>query len=60
MSKDVKLIVSIGDICIAYSCMALVMCAIGGIAYKVGQTKAKVEITSILNEYLKDTNESRN
>ena len=55
MNKDVKLVVSIGDICIAYTCMALVTCAIGGLAYKVGQTKSKIEIIKILNEYLNDS-----
>lgn len=52
MNKDVKLIVSISDICIAYSCLALVTCAIGCISYKLGQAKSKIEIINILNEYL--------
>ena len=54
MNKDVKLIVSIGDICIAYTCLALVTCGIGCLAYKIGQTKSKIEIINILNEHLND------
>lgn len=57
MNKDVKLIMSIGNICIAYGCMALITCAIGGLSYKFGQVKSKLEITQILNEYLKTESE---
>lgn len=55
MNKDIKLVVSIGDVCIAYGCMALVTCAIGCMSYKLGQTKSKNEIVSILEKYLSDT-----
>lgn len=55
MNKDIKVVVSIGDICIAYTCLALITCAVGCIAYKAGQIKSKVEITDILNEYLNDS-----
>lgn len=54
MNKDVKLIVSIGDICIAYTCMALVTCAIGGLAYKAGQMKSRLELIKIFNECVAD------
>lgn len=52
MNKDIKLMVSIGDVCIAYGCLAVVTCAVGCVAYKLGQAKSKFEIISILNEYL--------
>lgn len=54
MNKEVKLIVSIGDICVAYACAAVVTCAIGGLAYKAGQMKSRLELIKILNEYLSD------
>ena len=56
MNKDIKVVVSIGDLCIAYSCIALITCAIGVISYKTGLMKSKIEIVNILNEHL---NESR-
>ena len=55
MNRDVKLIVSIGDICLAYGCVALVTCAIGCAAYNIGRIKAKLEIVDILNECLSGT-----
>ena len=55
MNKDIKLMVSISDICIAYGCLAMVTCAVGCIAYKLGQAKTKLEIVGILSEYLSDT-----
>lgn len=55
MGKNVKLVVSIGDICLAYGCVVAVTCAIACLSYKYGQTKSKLEIVGILNEYLDES-----
>lgn len=55
MNKDIKLMVSIGDICLAYGCVVAVTCAIACLSYKYGQAKSKLEIVGILNEYLDDS-----
>lgn len=55
MSKSVKIVLSIGDICMAYGCLAVLTCAIGVTAYKLGDIKARLEIARILNEHLSET-----
>lgn len=53
MSKEVKLTVSLSDICVVYTCAALVMGAVGSMAYKLGRAKARSEIVAILDRYFR-------
>ena len=56
MNKEIRL--SLSDLYIGYACAAFLMYAIGGIAYTVGKTKAKIEISETIRKCVEDT-ESR-
>lgn len=57
MNKSVKVVLSIGDICMAYGCLVVLTCAIGATAYKLGDIKARLRIAQILNEHLSNKDE---
>ena len=50
MNRELK--ISIADLCIGYGCTAVLMYAIGGIAYCVGKSRAKIEISNNLRDFL--------
>lgn len=52
MNKEIKL--SIVDICLGYGCTALVMYAIGSIAYIVGKNRGKLEISDKIRDFMKE------
>lgn len=55
MGKEVKL--SLGDLYTGYICAAALMYVIGGAAYFIGKTKAKIEITNHIKEALTEHND---
>lgn len=50
MNKEIK--VTLLDLYIGYACTAIVMYAIGGVAYHIGKTKGKVETCDRVNALL--------
>lgn len=59
MDKEIR--ISLIDLYIGYACSALLMYAIGGVAYSVGRTKGKLEVTNKIKEVIEhDQRKSRN
>lgn len=59
MNKEIR--ISLIDLYIGYACSALLMYAIGGVAYSVGRTKGKLEVTNKIQEAIEhDQCKSRN